>query len=312
MTGLQPHHQRADTRTRAWRARPKSPHRVHRRDRLRTELTLESTTRAAVRPIRPVAPYVGGKRNLSVRLVDLIEATPHDRYCEPFVGMGGVFLRRRSRPRAEIINDWSVDVANLFRILREHYPQFMEVLRFQITTRAEFDRLTKVDPGTLTDLQRAARFLYLQRLAFGGRVGQRHFGMDMQRARFDLTKLTPMLEDLHERLAGVIIERLPFDRFIERYDSPETLFFVDPPYWGNEEDYGEGMFARADFEVLRDRLADLKGRFILTINDRPETRGLFAGPAFHLEPVGVTYRISGAPTEARELIITGGIDEGVS
>ncbi len=267
---------------------------------------MESTTRTAVRPIRPVAPWVGGKRNLSGQLVDLIEATPHKRYCEPFVGQGGVFLRRRTRPSTEIINDWSTDVANLFRILREHYPQFMEVLRFQITTRAEFDRLSKVDPDTLTDLQRAARFLYLQRLAFGGRVAQRHFGMDLNRARFDLTKLQPMLEDLHERLAGVIIERLPYDRFIARYDTPDTLFFLDPPYWGNEDDYGKGMFERADFERLRDLLEGLKGRFILTINDRPETRALFDRPGFHVEGVGVTYRLSGAPTAARELIVRGG------
>lgn len=266
---------------------------------------MESTTLTAVRPVRTVAPYVGGKRNLSRRLVDMIEATPHDRYAEAFVGMGGVFLRRSMRPKFEVINDWSADVAGLFRILREHYPQFMEVLRFQITTRAEFERLVKVDPDTLTDLQRAARFLYLQRCAFGGRVGQRHFGMDMNRARFDITKLAPMLEDLHDRLAGVVIERLPFDRFIQRYDSPGTLFFLDPPYWGNEDDYGRDMFSRADFTLLRDRLEALQGRFILTINDRPETRDLFAGEAFHIEPVDLMYRISGAPTQAHELIIRG-------
>lgn len=63
------------------------------------------------------------------------------------------------------------------------------------------------------------------------------------------------------------------------------------------------MFSRADFDTLRDRLAAAKGRFILTNNDRPETRALFADDAFHIEPVGVTYRLSGAPTEARELII---------
>lgn len=265
---------------------------------------MESTL-TPVRPVKPVAPYIGGKRNLARRLVDLIEATPHGRYCEPFVGMGGVFLRREVRPRVEVINDWSADVANLFRVLREHYPQFMEVLRFQITTRTEFERLTRVDPDTLTDLQRAARFLYLQRLAFGGKVAGQNFGVSFTGgSRFDLTRLAPMLEDLHERLAGVIIERLPFERFIPRYDSAETLFFIDPPYWGNETDYGPGMFARSDFEVLSALLRALKGRFILTINDRPETRALFEG--FHIEPVGVTYRLSGAPTQARELIIRGG------
>lgn len=266
---------------------------------------MESTTRTPVHPIKPVAPYVGGKRNLSARLVDLIEATPHNSYAEAFVGMGGVFLRRRSRPRFEVINDWSADVANLFRILREHYPQFMEVMRFQITTRAEFERLTRVDPDTLTDLQRAARFLYLQRIAFGGRVNHRHFAMDKHRARFDVTKLAPMLEDLHERLAGVVIERLPFDRFIERYDAPDGLVFCDPPYWDCEGDYGEGMFAPADHERLRDALAAVKGRFILTINDVPEIRALYAGCRFHIEPVGVTYTVTPRKTDARELIITG-------
>lgn len=269
---------------------------------------MESIARTPVRPIRPVAPYVGGKRNLSTRLVAMIEATPHTRYAEPFVGMGGVFLRRQTRPRLEIINDWSIDVANLFRILREHYPQFMEVMKFQITTRAEFDRLTKVDPDTLTDLQRAARFLYLQRLAFGGKVVGRNFGVDPNRARFDITKLGPMLEDLHDRLAGVVIERLPFDKFIARYDTPDTLFFLDPPYWNCEGDYGADAFSKTDFVILRDRLANLQGRFILTINDHPEVRALFSAEVFQIEPVGVTYTVSGAPTEARELIIRSAID----
>lgn len=236
----------------------------------------------------------------------MIEATPHDRYAEAFVGMGGVFLRRTTRPRFEVINDWSADVANLFRILREHYPQFMEVLRFQITTRHEFDRLTRVDPATLTDLQRAARFLYLQRVAFGGKVTGRNFGMDTARARFNLTTLEPMLEDLHARLSGVVIEQLPFDRFIERYDAPGTLTFCDPPYWGCEDDYGQALFSPADHARLRDRLAAVQGRFILTINDVPEIRALYADERFSIEPVGVTYRVSGAPTAARELIITGG------
>lgn len=63
-------------------------------------------------------------------------------------------------------------------------------------------------------------------------------------ARFDVTKLEAMLAEVHERLAGVVIERLPWDRLIARYDRPETLFYLDPPYWGNEADYGAGVFGR--------------------------------------------------------------------
>src|SRR5690606_28459345 len=130
--------------------------------------SMDSIALVAVRPARPVAPWVGGKRNLAKRLVAMISEIPHRTYAEPFVGMGGVFLRRDRRPQAEVINDWSYDVANLFRILQRHYVAFMDMLRFQLTTRSEFERLLRVDASTLTDLERAARFLYLQRLVFGG------------------------------------------------------------------------------------------------------------------------------------------------
>ncbi|MDN3562753.1 DNA adenine methylase, partial [Vreelandella neptunia] len=129
----------------------------------------ESPSLKPVRPVAPVAPYLGGKRHLTERLGDLIGEVPHDTYGEPFIGMGGVFFRRKSRPRCEVINDISRDVINLFRILNHHYPQFMDVLKYQITSRDEFERLAGQNPDSLTDMQRAARFLYLQRSAFGGK-----------------------------------------------------------------------------------------------------------------------------------------------
>ncbi len=258
-----------------------------------------------IRPARPVAGYIGGKRVLSKRICEAIEATPHTLYAEVFVGMGGVFFRRQLRPKVEVINDISEDVTTLFRILQRHYQAFLDMLKWQLASRAEFDRLMQVDPSTLTDLERAARFLYLQRTAFGGKVIGRSFGISRTGpARFDLTKLVPMLEEAHDRLCGVTIERLPFDRFLTRWDHPGALFYLDPPYWGSEDDYGEGVFSRADFERLRDLLVAAQGRFIMSINDRPEIRQLFHGCA--IEEVGLNYRISGQVTAARELIISGG------
>lgn len=252
---------------------------------------------------RPLAPYIGGKRNLARRLVDRIEATPHNTYAEPFVGMGGVFLRRRTQRPCEIVNDWSQDVSTFYRILQRHHVAFLEMLRFQITSRAEFERLCQVDPKTLTDLERAARFLYLQRTAFGGKVVGRNFGVSRGRpGRFDVTKIAGELQDLHERLAGVIIERLPFSDFIDRYDTAETLFYLDPPYWGCEDDYGAGVFGRGDFARLAEQLGGLRGSFILSINDRPEIRELFS--RFHVEPVELVYTLSKGVTDAKELIIS--------
>jgi len=256
-------------------------------------------------PVQPVAPWQGGKRNLARRICARLDATPCTTYAEPFVGMGGIFLRRQARPRAEVINDRGRDVANLFRILQRHYPQFLETLRFQLTTRAEFNRLVDTNPDTLTDLERAARFLYLQRTAFGGKVSGRDFGVSRDRpGRFNLTTLEPMLEDLHTRLAGVVIECLDWSDFITRYNGPGTLFYLDPPYWGCEDDYGKAMFTRADFARMADQLAGIQGRFLMSINDVPEIRALFG--RFELEEIKVSYTIGDkadrAPMRAELLV----------
>lgn len=263
-----------------------------------------------VESTRPVAGYIGGKRNLSKRLVDRISALPHTTYAEPFVGMGGVFFRRTSRPTSEVINDWSMDVATFFRILQRHYVAFMDMLRFQLTTRAGFERLLRTDPGTLTDLERAARFLYLQRASFGGKVTGRAFGVSpINPARFDVTKLGPLLEAAHERLSGVVIERLPWAAFIARYDRPGTLFYLDPPYYGSEGDYGDDagkpLFDRSQFEGMASQLATISGRFILSLNDCPEVRAIFAD--FTIEAVETTYQIGGGGKAKRvgEVIISG-------
>ncbi|PCJ75514.1 MAG: DNA methyltransferase [Rhodobacteraceae bacterium] len=251
-----------------------------------------------VRSAAPVAPWMGGKSKLNKK----INVIPHKAYVEPFVGMGGVFLRRGFQPRLEVANDLNGEIINLFRILQRHYPQLMEVMRFQITSRREFERLRKQNPSYLTDLERAARFLYLQRLAFGGQV-KGVFGVaPTSGPRFSLSRMEPILDAAHERLEGVVFESLDWAELIPRYDTPDTLFYLDPPYWGGN-DYGKLMFERTDFQRMADLLRDLQGKFILSINDVPEIREMFGG--FHMEPVKLKYSISsGESTEASELIIT--------
>lgn len=266
---------------------------------------------SAVAPTRPAAPWLGGKRNLAKRICAIIDADAraggHTTYAEPFIGMGGVFLRRTSRPRAEFINDRQRDVYNLFRILQEHYVAFLDLLRFQITTQAGFERLVAVDPETLTDLQRAARFLFLQRTAFGGKVSGRNFGISIDRpARFNLTTLEPDLEALHERLSGVTVTCMDFAAFIDRIDRPGVLFYLDPPYFGCEDDYGRALFSRDRFEDLAEQLGRLKGRFILSLNDVPEVREIFG--RFQIAEVKTTYSIAakGALPARGEVLISGG------
>jgi len=252
----------------------------------------------------PPAPYLGGKRNLAARLCALIDTIPHRAYVEPFVGMGGVFLRRRRPAPVEVINDLAGDVANLFRVVRRHYEPFVDELAFLFASRAEFDRLKRVDPTTLTDIERAVRFLFLQRLAFGGKVAGRNFGVKACSAsRFNHAKLRADLRALSGRLAPVTIEQLDFADVIRRYDSPTTLFYLDPPY---DETAGYGIeFGRERYVAMAEQLATIAGSFILSINATPFIRETFA--AFDIEEVGVAWTIatagSGQAKRVTELII---------
>jgi len=260
-------------------------------------------TFTTVSPAKPIAPWLGGKSKLASLLIERIEGVPHKTYVEPFVGMGGVFLRRRMRPKLEVANDRNGEIVNLFRILQRHYPQLMEVLRFQITSRREFERLRATDPATLTDLERAARFLYLSRLAFGGQH-RGVFGVASDRpARFSLSRLEPLLDAAHERLEGVVFENLDWAEVITRYDGPNTLFYLDPPYWGCEADYGKGLFDRDQFALMAKTLGSIQGAFVLSINDVPEIRELFAG--FECEPVRLTYTVARGRPEGKsgELVV---------
>lgn len=260
----------------------------------------------AVSPVKPLAPYIGGKRSLAKRLIALINRTEHTTYAEVFVGMGGIFLRRTHRPKAEVINDWSEDVSTFFRVIQHHYVAFLDMLRFQVTSRAGFEKLAALDPASLTDLQRSARFLYLQRLAFGGKVNGRGFGVDPAKpARFDVTTMGPLIEAVHERLAGVVIERLPWADFIRRYDRPGTLFYLDPPYYGCETDYGRDMFDRSEFEQMAETLRGLQGKFILSLNDHPEVRRIFAGFDMQVEELNYFIGGGGKVKPVKELVITG-------
>lgn len=258
----------------------------------------------AIPAANPPAAYLGGKRNLAKRLCALIETIPHRAYIEPFVGMGGVFLRRATPAPVEVINDLSADVANLFRVVRRHYEPLIEEFRWLPAGRAEFERQRRLDPDALTDIERAVRFLYIQRLAFGGRVASRSFGVRRdQSSRIQLARLRAELRALGRRLEPVTIERLPWSDCIRRYDGPGALFYLDPPY---DETEGYGVpFGRADYVAMAEQLAAIRGQFVMSINDTPFIRQTFAG--FAIEEVQTSWTVCASSTgrsqKVTELII---------
>lgn len=250
----------------------------------------------------PLFPWPGGKRRLAKHLLPLFEKAPHTCYVEPFAGGGAMLFARPEPAQVEVLNDVNRDLVTLYRVVANHLVEFMRQFRWALTSREMFrwTQLQHVDG--LTDIQRAARFFYLQRLSFGGKVEGRTFGTRTSYAGgLNLLRLEESLSEAHLRLARVTVECLPWQECVARYDRAHTLFFCDPPYWQVE---GNGVeFPIEQYEQLAACLAGMKGKAILTVNDHPKMREVFAG--FKLQTVAITYTIGGTgrASAAKELII---------
>jgi len=219
--------------------------------------------------------YVGGKSLLAPKIIPRIP--PHHCYCEVFAGAAWVLFRKEESP-VEIINDINADLVTLYRVVKNHLDEFISYLRWLLAARDEFERFKKEDPQTLTDIQRAVRFYYLLKAGFASRIKNPAFSISvMERSNFNLLRIEEELSMVHLRLARVYVENMDYQEFIPRFDRPETFFYLDPPYYGCEKYYGDGIFGREDFKKLRDLLLVLRGKFILSINDTPEIRSLFKG-----------------------------------
>lgn len=230
-----------------------------------------------VSSVQTPAAYLGGKRLLAERIISIIDQVDHHCYIEPFMGMGGVFFRRTRIPPAEVINDISNEIINFFRVIQRHFPEFQRILRWVINSRGYFQQFDAIPASSLTDVERAARFYFLQRNRFGGKPGSHTFSIGREGSRFDIRKLKARLDAIHARLSGVTVENLPYSEVFAQYDAPQVLFYCDPPYFEGEGDYGTGIFSREDFDCLAQVMREMKGKCILSINDRPETREIFSG-----------------------------------
>ena len=244
-------------------------------------------------------PYIGGKRSLANRIISIFPK--HTTYVEPFSG-GAQVLFRKEPSKVEVLNDLDHDVVNFFRVCQQHYEELVRYLKFTVASRAWFDVLQKVDPSVLTDIQRAARFLYLAKNCYAGLVRRRNFAWSVSSAnRFNPERVPELIEETHHRLARVQIECLPYEKVIEHYDRPETLFYLDPPYYALSL-YRHNL-VHEDFVKMAELLKDLEGKFVLSLNDVPEVRALFKG--FTIKAIELHYTAQNKPGKKfKEVLIT--------
>jgi DNA adenine methylase len=244
--------------------------------------------------------YVGGKSRLAKQIIEMMP--DHQGYCEVFAGAAWVFFQKEPS-RYETINDLDSDLIAFYRVLQNHLEEFLRQFKWVLSSREWFEDWKRQQvAGGLTDIQRAARYYYLQRHSFAGRVRQRTFGANQLRLpRINLLRLEEELSEVHLRLARVTIENLPWREFLIRYDRQRTFFYLDPPYY--KAPYYRHNLELDDYSEMAEILAGLKGQFILSINDVPEMRDTFR--MFKIRPVKLKYSTAKDNwSEGEELLVS--------
>lgn len=197
---------------------------------------------------------------------------PHVCYCEAFCG-GATVLLDKERSGVEVLNDTNGDLVALYRNVQYHLPELQRELEYLHASRQQFHEFVK-QPG-LTEIQRVARFLYRNRTSCGGNMHS--FGVAKTRGGgvgFDHNKISAILGAAHERLNGVIIENLPYERCIKNYDKDTTFFFFDPPYLDAKVQAYSG-WTREQLAEFRRHLDQVKGQWIVTLDGSEFNRELF-------------------------------------
>lgn len=229
-------------------------------------------------PSRPALRYLGGKWKLAERIVG--HFPPHHIYVEPFGGGASVLLRK-PRSRAEVYNDLDEDLVGLFRVLRdpERAERLAALVRLTPFSRAEFEAAYE---HTGDQVEQARRLLVRSFQGFGSCASRRDrttgwrtgVRLDSASAARDWANYPHAIAELCQRLAGVSVEARPALDVLANYDSPGTLFYVDPPYvhatrsprrtrTAPSNGYAHELNDRDHVELL-ERLVEMAGAIVLS------------------------------------------------
>lgn len=196
---------------------------------------------------------------------------PHRLYCEPFCGAGHLLFGKQPSP-VEVFNDVDKHLISFFRAIQEPGKRqiLAERLAFMPYSRSLWNEIrSQWKAGNIPgdEVERVSQWFFLNRTCFGG---------DQRRGGFAVPSVTGRnpaqsyfnaidgLEGIAGRLRGVTIECLDYADCIRRYDSPDTLFYADPPYLDTEGYYGKANFAYEGHHALAKLLHGVKGKAMIT------------------------------------------------
>lgn len=258
-------------------------------------------------------PYIGGKSYLSTWIISNFPQNYHENvYCEVFGG-GGWVLFKKEPSYLEIYNDLNSELVNLFKIIRDNFEEFQHRAEWSLHSREMYDeaRLLLKEDKFVNDIEKAMHYAINRVQSFAGKGG---WAYQVTADKITSGKWLPFLKRLvliNARLKKVQIECLDYEKVIKKYDKPNTLFYLDPPYVDAEHYYNTQNvhFGREDHIRLAEILDGIEGKFVLSYYDHPLVDQLYGKyrkvkkvTSKHSKGITVNSKVKTKP-KATELLI---------
>jgi DNA adenine methylase len=242
----------------------------------------------------PIVGRLGGKSKLAHRLIHYLP-TDAKTYVEPFAGSAALFFRRPPA-QVEVLNDLDCDIYNILADFKRVPTKTIEQFDMGLD-RERFKRLRKTKPRNAA--QRLERNLYLSYNSYASNRRSPRTERSIHRSVGD-TQFQRDADWYKRRLADTIITNRDFREVLRRYDSPSTLFYLDPPY-ESAALHREYAHSRVTPQQVADAANAVKGRVAVSYSDTPAVRKAFSGWKFRRIPVH--YALNGH-NDKHELLIT--------
>lgn len=221
--------------------------------------------------------WVGGKKALRDIIINRLN-WKCDRYVEVFGG-GGWVLFHKAPGKFEVYNDFNPNLTNLYRCVRDHPDELCNELQYTLNSRLDFQfiRETLQTQTNIPDTKRAAYFYQIIRQSYAS--GLVSYGAQPH----NMWRNFPLIHAASARLQNVIVENKDFEKLVVQYDRPNTMFYLDPPYFETEDYYENVGFSAMDHVRLRNTLIKIQGKFLLSYNDCPYIRELYSKAGIWIE-----------------------------
>lgn len=216
----------------------------------------QKTEKATKSIVKAPFGYIGGKSR-SVKYI--LPMLPYMKtYVEPFGGSASVLLARKPSP-CEVFNDRFAGVVAFYRCMRDKSltDALINWIEWTVNSKEDFIFCQETWKDCADPVERAGRWLYMASYSYAG-CG-RSWGRTLDASSHKLYKRIPLIREVHYRFTDVLVDNADWYDCITKYDSPDTVFYIDPPYPSTDKGCYRHDLTDEDHEHLLDTIFSCKG-----------------------------------------------------